>query len=249
MEARTWVDGVVVPCSPDAWAQRRAGFLGCGFRVVLPAGPERIPALARAHDLAGEIATRLGAHLDEAPWRALTQDVATAGALEISGGWTHRFRAPLGACATRVAQAPQPGTAPSGTALPGVILPWRVNEHAPLAGLPAISALHEARALQWLRDRGEGVVGVWLNTAGDLVDTTAGPPLLHIPDGWLHPTAESGTVPHHLWERACADLAATPWRGPAPAHLAHLDVDAVRCVAPDGTVTHLSAMDTTALTA
>lgn len=233
--ARTWRDGAEVDCSGDDWAGRRAGFLGCGFRVVVPTGPHRAAALDRAHALVRDLADRLGAVLDEAPWQVLAHDDVGA-ALKVCGGWTHHFRAPLGACSTRV-EILSPTVAPAGTPA-GVTLPWQVNEHSPLTGLPALSAHHEARAARWLAERDGAEVGLWTNTAGHLVDTTAGTPLLHTSRGWRHPTRDDGVVPHHLWERACAQLDATAWRGPVPD-----DLDAVLCVAPDGRLTRLGALD------
>lgn len=242
MVARTWREGSEVGCTDEEWALLRAGFLGCGFRVVVPSGPARAGALARSHDLALEVARRVGGRLDEAPWSALaasTDDVA----LEVTGGWTHRFRAPSGPCHTRVVawRTNDPHAEPRDagpTRRPGVTLPWRVNADSPLTGLPALSGHHEARAATWLAGR----VGVWRSTGGHLVDTTAGPPLLHTARGWVHPLPEDGTVPHHLWERACLRLGATAWRGPAPD-----DLTAVLCVAPDGRVTELSSLDEVAL--
>lgn len=255
---RTWTDGVAVDCSDDEWAALRAGFLGAGFRVVVPSGPDRPAALARARDLAARVAERLRTRLDETPWRHLASEVRDPGpgggsgsgsALEVVGGWTHRFRASSGPCSTRVtawtvptvptvptAPTALPGTEGSSSApAPGVTLPWQVNIASPLTGLPALSGHHEARAEAWLRP---GEVGIWSSATTALVDTTAGAPLLRTPRGWLHPVPHDGTVPHHLWERACARLQADAWSGELP----H-DLDAVLCVAPDGRLTHLTALD------
>lgn len=87
-----------------------------------------------------------------------------------------------------------------------------------------------------------GDVGLWTNTAGHLVDTTAGAPLFHTRDGWRHPVPSAGTVPHHLWERACTLLQATPWTAQESSAVP-ADLDALLCVAADGRLTGVTSVD------
>lgn len=234
MGPRTWVDGVEVDCSEPEWAVRAAGFLGCGFRLVVPAGPERPGALRRARELAGEVAAAVGGVLDEVPWRQLAR---TRGAYEVVGGWTHQFRGPVGVCATRV--TPLPVGRPKWRAAPGVTLPWAVNEHSPVTGLPTISRHGAAQAARHVAAHSPGAVGLWTDSVGCVVDTTAGPPLMLTQEGWRHPTPTRGTVPHHLWERAAELLGAAA--GTTPPGV----VRAVLCVGPDGSVTSLTSVDGT----
>lgn len=230
----TWVDGERVDSSAGEWSARVAGFLGCGFRVVVPAGPERAGALRRAHELAARVASVVGGDLDPEPWRHL---IRTSGAREVVGGWTHRFRAPAGECATRI--TPLPATDPAPRSASAVTLPWTVNTHSPVSGLPMVSRHGETAAARHLVERAPGSVGLWTDDGGHLVDTTAGPPLLLTAEGWTCPTATAGTVPHHLWERSADLLRAS--EGLVAASRAY----ALLCVAADGAVTTLTAVDGT----
>lgn len=228
----TWVDGDQVDCPSREWAARVAGFLGCGFRVVVPAGPERAGGLRRAHQLADQVASVVGGTLDEEPWRHLERE---AGVWEVVGGWTHQFRAPAGACATRITPLPTPDA--RWRWAPSVTLPWTVNAHSPVTGLPMVSGHDPAAATRHLAEHAPGTVGLWTDGEGHLVDTTAGPPLLLTARGWRSPTAAAGTVPHHLWERSALLL------GAGERLVAASQAYALLCVAGDGTVTALTSVD------
>ncbi len=77
---RTWSAGVQVDLAPGAWGVRVAEFLGCGFRIALPADDTDGSAGDRAGDATAfgwaqvcHLADVLGAEPDEAPWRTAEQ--------------------------------------------------------------------------------------------------------------------------------------------------------------------------------
>ncbi|QCX28123.1 hypothetical protein [Nocardioides jishulii] len=232
--ARTWVDGVEVTCDADAWDRRVASFLGFGFRLVLPGGPVRPRAAAHARAQVTRLAALLDAEVDEQPWPTLLEEEReSSGAVEVVGGWEHRFRQPPGACSTRVTELSGPTGAarlPGVRTARGVELPWSVNEHSPTVGLPMVSSHGAARARRTLAD---GEVGLWRNTAGQLVDTTAGTPLVLTAAGWTTPGKRSGAVWHHVADRVRLGLGAQD-RHPTPD-----EVLAVVCVDPVGSTTRL----------
>lgn len=230
-DARTWVDGVEVACDADAWDRRVAGFLGFGFRLVLPGGPARARAAAYARAQVTRLAALLDAEVDEQPWVTLLEEERQpSGAVEVVGGWEHRFRQPPGACSTRVTELTGAARLPDVRTARGVELPWSVNEHSPTVGLPMVSSHGAARARRTLAD---GEVGLWRNTAGQLVDTTAGTPLVLTAAGWTAPGERSGAVRHHVADRVRLGLGARD-RHPTPD-----EVLAVVCVDPVGSTTRL----------
>lgn len=197
---RTWVNGVETVLTESEWARRAAAFLGCGFRVVVPSGPVRTDALADARRQAFRIAELFDATFDEAPWQAAA---SCEDPVEVAGGWRHQFRGPSGASTTRV--SPLSGPTPPFRRLRCTRLPWALDAHSPLAGLPMVSGFEESRALTAL---GTETAGLWWNTDDHLVSSTAGPLLLRADGTWLVPSLESGTVPHLLWSRAAELLGA-----------------------------------------
>ncbi|WP_110241871.1 hypothetical protein [Nocardioides gilvus] len=191
---RAWVDGVETVLTDNEWGRHAAAFLGCGFRVVTPAGPVRPAALAAARQQAVRIAELFDATWDEAPWRSAASG---AGAIEIVGGWRHQFRGPAGAQTTVIRSVPLPQQ--QWRRASGVRLPWSLDAHSPVTGLPMISGLEEDQALRTLET---DTVGLWWNTDGHLVQSTAGPLLLRVAGAWLRPPAGDGAVPHFVWSRA-----------------------------------------------
>lgn len=197
---RTWVDGVETVLTEAEWARRAAAFLGCGFRVVVPSGPVRAEALADARRQAIRIAELFDATFDEAPWQAAA---SCEDPVELVGGWRHQFRGPAGASTTRVSKlAERP---PSVRHLSSVRLPWALNAHSPMTGLPMISGLEESQAVRALTP---DTAGLWWNTDGHLTSSTAGPLLLRMHGEWAHPPLDGGTVPHLVWCRVAEQLAA-----------------------------------------
>lgn len=200
--SRTWVDGLETVLTEAEWARRAAAFLGCGFRVVVPSGPVRRDALAATRGQAVSIAALFDASFDEAPWEAAD---ASDDPVEIMGGWRHQFRGPAGAQTTVLTRVPAPPQ--RWRRASGVRLPWAVNPHSPLAGLPMVSGLEEAQALRTLEPDS---VGLWWSTAGRLTSSTAGPLLLRVGGGWVCPPPGGGEVAHHVWNRLTELLAARP---------------------------------------
>lgn len=197
---RTWIDGVETLLTEAEWARSAAAFLGCGFRVVVPSGPVRRDALAAARRQAVGIAELFDAALDEVPWQAAD---ASDDAVEILGGWRHRFRGPAGAQTTQLRSLPSPPQSWHRTS--AVRLPCAVNGHSPLTGLPMISGFEESQALRRLAP---DTVGLWWNTDAHLVSSTAGPLLLSVGGRWHRPPLGGGTVPHFVWERTAERLGA-----------------------------------------
>lgn len=197
---RTWVDGLEVVLTEGEWARHAAAFLGCGFRVVIPSGPVRREALDAARGQAVSIAALFDASFDEAPWEAAAASEHPVG---IIGGWRHQFRGPAGAQTTMLTSLAQP--LQRWRRASGVHLPWALNAHSPLAGLPMVSGLEETQALRTLEPSS---VGMWWNTDGQLTSSTAGPLLLPVGGRWHRPPLAGGTVPHFLWERTAERLGA-----------------------------------------
>lgn len=173
-----------------------AGFLGCGYRVVVP----EPAALPFAEQQARAVLDRCG--IAWAPWPDFGE-----GPVEVSGGAPYDAgRRAFGPTQTRVVPWVSGPVAPSANA---VDLPWWWSSDGPLAGLPTISGLEEAAAARHLAD---GEVGLWWSHRAELCTSTAGPLLLRLDDGWVHPDDSAGAVPSWAWEHEAGTRDARPAR-------------------------------------
>ena len=180
------------------WAAAAAGFLGCGYRVVVP----EPAALPYARGQARAVLERCGVGWDEAPWRTLPR-----GPVEVAGGATYDVgRRESGPVLTRVTPLTAPAPAPAARA---VDLPWWWSSDGPLAGLPTISGLEAAVAERHLAP---GTVGLWWNHRDELCTSTAGPLLLRLVDGWVHPDEAAGAVASWAWAQEAGARSARPAR-------------------------------------
>ncbi|UMG92077.1 hypothetical protein [Nocardioides sp. TF02-7] len=203
----TWRGGDPVATSAAEWDRRAAGFLGCGFRVVVPTGPPGGPAYRFARAQAERVARRLGLELDPVAWAELAN---RDGGAVVEGGWEYWPGRPFGppwTCAARLdaATAPEPPVA-----VAAVSLPWRWGSTGALAGLPTISRLEAARAERHVAGRGAGL-GLWFDHRGRLCTTTAGPVVVLAADGrWVRPPEEAGAVTSWTYDEVAAAVAAAP---------------------------------------
>lgn len=162
MDARVWHDGEPVGLDDQEWARLAGTFLGVGFRLLVPGHAAGVAgALARAR----RVAEVVGGVLDEVPWTM----VGGAGPVEVTGGWQRSLSGGLGPCWTRVSPV---SPAPDSEAVARV-LPWRLDRRSPTFGLPMLSGLLDREAARWLAGHG-AAVGIWLDTDGVPVGTTAG---------------------------------------------------------------------------
>lgn len=192
-----WHDGAPAP-SAD-WPSVAASFLGSGYRVVTPLLPD---PLAAARAQARSVLDRLGIDWDDAPWEQL----GGTEAVEVTGGASYdAARRAFGPAWTRVTPLPLP-TAPTASAA-AADLPWTWPSDGPLAGLPTISGLAEDAASRHLPP---GTVGLWWNHRDELCTTTAGPLLLRLDEGWVHPDAGAGAVGSWAHARVCSQVDTRP---------------------------------------
>lgn len=197
-----------------------AGFLGCGYRVVVPVPAARAYAEAQAR----EVLSRCG--IAWADWPDLG-----SGPVEVAGGASYDVgRRAFGPTATRV--TPLPPVDPPTEAV-AVDLPWWWSSAGPLAGLPTISGLEATLAARHLE---VGSVGLWWNHRDELCTSTGGPLLLRLDDGWVHPDDTAGAVPSWAWAEEVRARAARPATTTRDV-LATAAV--VLVVAPTGTTTSL----------
>lgn len=174
-----------------------ADFLGCGYRVVVPSPA----ALGFAQDQAQRVLALLG--IGWTPWPALP-----SGPVEVTGGASYDAgRRAFGPTRTEV--TPLAAPAPTAGPLAAVDLPWWWSSDGPLAGLPDISVLEATVAARHLPP---GAVGLWWNHRDELCTSTAGPLLLRLAEGWVHPDAAAGAVPSWAWTLAAAERSAVPAR-------------------------------------
>lgn len=204
-EVRVWSAGVpVLAQAPDDWALRSAEFLGCGFRVAVPAGAGLL-ALEDARGRVQELADLLGATVDDIPWTAAAHEVGGARPVLLEGGWEAVFRAPLGPPLTRLL----PGRAPaSPRSAPAVEVPWRVQVGSPLSQLPLHSTHEDLLARGHVAAHAPGAVALWRTPTGELVRTGAGFPFLHLDGVWWRPAPGPGVVDSWLVEETAARLGA-----------------------------------------
>ncbi|SDD81809.1 hypothetical protein [Nocardioides lianchengensis] len=171
-------------------------FLGCGYRVVVP-----VPGAAGyAEEQARQVLDRFG--IPWSPWPALP-----GGPVEVTGGAS--YDAGRRAFGPTVVDVTPLDPAPASGPLRAVDLPWWWSSDGPLAGLPDISALEATVAERHL---GPGTVGLWWNHRDELCTSTAGPLLLRLADGWVHPDDAAGAVPSWAWAQEAAARAARPVR-------------------------------------
>lgn len=171
-----------------------AGFLGCGYRVVVPVPAAQEYAEAQAR----EVLSRCG--IAWVAWPEL-------GPLpvEVAGGASYDVgRRAFGPTETRV--TPLPPTTPAAEAV-AVDLPWWWSSDGPLAGLPTISGLEATLAARHLE---VGTVGLWWNHRDELCTSTAGPLLLCLDDGWWHPDDTAGAVASWAWAEEARAREARP---------------------------------------
>lgn len=205
---------------PD-WERAAADLLGCGYRVVVPE-PAALP-FARAQ--AREVLARCGIDWDDAPWSSPASSPASSpssspssslslarslagGPVEVAGGapydvGSRRF----GPVLTRI--VPLTRQDPAAAVSAAVDLPWWWSSDGPLAGLPTISGLEAAAAARQLDP---GTAGLWWNHRDELCTSTAGPLLLRLDDGWVHPDDAAGAVPSWAWAAEAAARGSRPAR-------------------------------------
>lgn len=173
-----------------------ADFLGCGYRVVVP-----VPAAAPyAEAQAREVLARCGIAWSD--WPAL-------GPLpvEVTGGAPYDVgRRAFGPTQVRVTPL-APATSVADAV--AVDLPWWWSSDGPLAGLPTVSGLEATLASRVLEP---GQVGLWWNHRDELCTSTAGPLLLRLDDGWVHPDDTAGAAPSWAWAEEARRLDARPTR-------------------------------------
>lgn len=128
---------------------------------------------------------------------------AVASLLAADGVQRARLRITLTACTVLVAHAPARVIDGPATV---VTLPWRRNEHGPLAGVKSLSFGDYAVASRQLAELGadEGIVA---NTAGDLCEAVGSNVFLGVGGRLWTPPLASGCLPGVIREIVCERLA------------------------------------------
>ncbi|MFC6153830.1 hypothetical protein [Nocardioides yefusunii] len=226
-------DGRRVALDPRLWSVRVGEFLGCGFRVAVPAcAPHlRAEAVGFVRSQVGEIAALLGAAVDDAPFDAA---LAATGPVLLEGGWEPVFRGPLGPQLTRLS----PGPMPSDPGAPGRdgarfhLLPWPTPVGSPLTSLPMISTHEQVLATRHLTTleptAGVRAVGLWARPDGTVASSTAGTLFTHHDGAWRHAAPGPGVVPTWLGIRVTQQLRSRP------THLRHDDAMRTAWASADG---------------
>lgn len=175
-----WTDGTLRPITDTDWAEIAASFLGAGFRIDLPPGA-RGEAVIHERARVERLAHLLGESLPQAAWEVAVQTHPDL-PVEVLGGWPRSATGDAPGCvAVRVVQE----RLGRGTAvvLADVVAP------GPTRGLPTISRLADEVALAGV-DAG---VGIWADSEGGVVTSTAGPVLAQRGDGSWAMGSDSAT--------------------------------------------------------
>lgn len=190
-----WHDGAAHHLTPREWAEVCASFLGAGFRVDLPGGRARSEASHYELDRVRQIGELIGAAVPASGWdRAAAFDADVD--VEVIGGWPRTYSGESAMWIATLA-AIDHGAVTTGALLPS---PWR---RRPTGGLPMFSRLADDVALAGV----EADCGLWADTDGRVVTSTAGPILAQRVDGsWATGTDSSTWLAH----RVAAERGATP---------------------------------------
>lgn len=176
-----WHDGTPHDLTETAWAQVCASFLGAGFRVDLPGGPQRPEATAHELNRVRQVAELIGADLPISDWERATTAHADAD-VELVGGWPRSY---AGRSGTWMAALPLSAEKPITT---GAFLPCPTHRR-PTSGLPMFSRLADEVALAEI----DADCGLWADLEGRVVTSTAGPILAQRSDGGWAMGTESST--------------------------------------------------------
>lgn len=170
MTVDAWSEGTTHALSETDWAGLCASFLGSGFRVDLPAGPDRLDAARHEADRIRRIADLVGATLSEADWEHASSTLPGE-SIEVVGGWPRTY---AGLPTLWIASFPvvDQGIA-TATVLP---VPWH---ETPTSGLPTFSRLADEVVLERVR----ADCGIWATADGSVVTSTAGPIVAQRADG------------------------------------------------------------------
>lgn len=180
MTIRAWRNGDAHTLSEAEWAEICATFLGCGFRVDLPGDPDRDDAARHEAGRVRRIADILGADLPEAAWELATAALPDR-SVEVLGGWPRTY---AGERAWWIAALPIGDDRDPTTA---EVLP-RPRSTSPTSGLPMFSRLMDEVALSTI----QADCGLWADTDGSIVTSTAGPIIAQRAEGGWALSTESG---------------------------------------------------------
>lgn len=202
--ATTWHDGVVVDSPLEEWSVTVAQFMGCGFRVRVPA-TDGSDAMNHARGSAQRVAEAFSQSLDPAAWDAIA---TLPGPYVVEGGWSYVPGRPVEGGWTRVALGGR--THREARIARAARLPWAWSSGSPTASLPMMSTIEAGMAERHLRDAGQEV-GLWFNTQDELCMSTVGPVLVQSGKrSWLFPDRNAGLISNWAFFEVATRLSARP---------------------------------------
>lgn len=176
-----WHDGTTHTLAASEWAGLCSTFLGAGFRIDLPGGPQRTEAAAHERGRVARVADLLGTDLTDSGWQSAAQSHPD-NEIEVIGGWPRTYLEPstLWVSARRVDAEPDLSTA--------ALFPSPAHPR-PTTGLPMFSRLGHEVALAAI----DADCGIWADPEGRIVTSTAGPIIAQRADGtWATGTDAAG---------------------------------------------------------
>lgn len=190
------------------WATLCASFLGAGFRIDLPQGPDR--SAAASHELARvrRLADLLGLEVTDEDWHAAARDHGDVD-VELIGGWPRAYSSTPQMWVAAIPVEPATIATTMLISLPVATSPTR--------GLPTLSRLADEVALRSIH----ADCGLWADRTGAVVSSTAGPVIAQRSDGRWVTGVETGTwlasrmsIEHRARpELTVDDLEAAPFLG------------------------------------
>lgn len=204
-DATTWHDGQLRDLTLEQWSQTVTQFLGCGFRVRVPASTSGSDPLNYARGAALRVADAFAQPLDQIAWDAIA---TLKGSFVVEGGWEYWPGEAMGAPWTRVAAGGR--THSEARIVQAVRLPWAWSSDGATAKLPMISTIEAGQAERHLRTVGAGM-GLWFNHRDELCMSTSGPVLVQTGKrSWTFPGRQAGLVSNWAFFEIANRLGALP---------------------------------------